>query len=113
MQLTEFIMSIKNVYLEFSRLGEYLQSLSLLFARLLVAYGFYEPAMTKWSDMKCGAGKCGSSMKAPAKKCGASMKKEGKKCGAAMKKEGKKCGASMKKEMKKPMKCGKGKCGSN
>ena len=65
------------------------------------------------SDMKCGAGKCGSSMKAPAKKCGASMKKEGKKCGAAMKKEGKKCGASMKKEMKKPMKCGKGKCGSN
>jgi len=45
-------MSIKKVYLEFSRLGEYLQSISLLFARLLVAYGFYEPAMMKWSDMK-------------------------------------------------------------
>jgi len=56
------------------------------------------------SDMKCGAGKCGSSMKAPAKKCGASMKKEGKKCGASMK--------EMKKEKKKAGKCGKGKCGA-
>ena len=28
------------------------QSLSLLFARLAVAYGFYEPAMQKWSDIK-------------------------------------------------------------
>ena len=27
------------------------QSLSLLLARLAVAYGFYEPAMQKWSDM--------------------------------------------------------------
>ena len=27
------------------------QSLSLLFARLAVAYGFYEPAMQKWSDI--------------------------------------------------------------
>ncbi len=45
-------MNIKKTYLEFSRLGEYLKSLSLLFARLLVAYGFYEPAMMKWNDMK-------------------------------------------------------------
>ncbi|WP_434580584.1 DoxX family protein [Sulfurimonas sp. NW15] len=45
-------MNLKKVYLEFSRLGEYLQPLSLLFARLLVAYGFYEPAMMKWNDMK-------------------------------------------------------------
>ncbi len=45
-------MGIKKIYLEFSRLGEYLQSFSLLFARLLVAYGFYEPAMMKWQDMK-------------------------------------------------------------
>lgn len=45
-------MRIKKVYLEFSRLGEYLQSFSLLFARLLVAYGFYEPAMMKWQDME-------------------------------------------------------------
>jgi len=27
------------------------QSLSLFFARLAVAYGFYEPAMQKWSDI--------------------------------------------------------------
>ena len=29
----------------------YGQSLSLLLARLAVAYGFYEPAMQKWSDI--------------------------------------------------------------
>lgn len=28
------------------------QSVSVLFARVLVAYGFYEPAMNKWSDME-------------------------------------------------------------
>ena len=27
------------------------QSISLLFARLTVAYGFYQPAMQKWSDI--------------------------------------------------------------
>ncbi len=27
------------------------QSLSLLFIRLILAYGFYEPAMNKWSDI--------------------------------------------------------------
>lgn len=27
------------------------QSLSLFFARIAVAYGFYEPAMMKWEDM--------------------------------------------------------------
>ena len=62
------------------------------------------------SDMKCGAGKCGSKMEKPVKKCGsgkcgASMKS--KKCSVSMK--GKKCGASMKKVAKK---CGAGKCGS-
>lgn len=31
------------------------QSLSLLFARLAVAYGFFEPAMQKWSDIKAVA----------------------------------------------------------
>ncbi len=44
-------MSFKKMYLEFSRLGEYLKSPSLLFARLIVAYGFYGPAMMKWSDI--------------------------------------------------------------
>ncbi|WP_457747097.1 HvfX family Cu-binding RiPP maturation protein [Sulfurimonas sp.] len=44
-------MYVKNFYLEFSRLSEYLKSSSLLLARLVVAYGFYEPAMMKWSNI--------------------------------------------------------------
>jgi len=44
-------MKCKNVYLEFSRLTEYLQSLGLLLARIAVGYGFYEPAMMKWKDI--------------------------------------------------------------
>ena len=48
-------MKIKQLYSEFSRFAEYLQSLSLLFARLAVAYGFYEPAMMKWSDIHATA----------------------------------------------------------
>jgi len=32
------------------------QSLSLLFARLAVAYGFYDPAMQKWADIGSVAG---------------------------------------------------------
>lgn len=31
---------------------ENFQSLSLFLARLLVAYGFYEPAMNKWKDIE-------------------------------------------------------------
>jgi len=41
----------KKLYLEFSQLSQYISSLSLLFARLLIAYGFYEPAMMKWNDV--------------------------------------------------------------
>jgi len=44
-------MQLKKSYMEFSRLAEYLRSPSLLLARLAVAYGFYEPAMMKWSDI--------------------------------------------------------------
>ena len=44
-------MNYKQIYLEFSRLSEYGKSLSLLFARVTVAYGFYEPAMMKWRDI--------------------------------------------------------------
>lgn len=44
-------MYFKKLYLEFSRLSEYLTSFSLLFARLLIGYGFYEPAMRKWADI--------------------------------------------------------------
>lgn len=51
MQPNEFNMKCKQVYIEFSRLSEYGKSLSLLLARLVVAYGFYEPAMMKWQDI--------------------------------------------------------------
>ena len=44
-------MQCKKFYLEFSRFGNYLKSPALLFARLTVAYGFYEPAMMKWNDI--------------------------------------------------------------
>lgn len=40
-----------QTYLEFSHLSEYGKSLSLLFARLAVAYGFYMPAMIKWNGI--------------------------------------------------------------
>jgi len=38
----------------------YGQSLSLLLARIAVAYGFYDPAMQKWSDIGSVAGWFGS-----------------------------------------------------
>lgn len=44
-------MKYKQMYMEFSRLSEYGKSLSLLLARLVVAYGFYEPAKMKWIDI--------------------------------------------------------------
>ena len=44
-------MKCKETYIEFSRLSEYGKSLSLLLARLAVAYGFYEPAMMKWNGI--------------------------------------------------------------
>ncbi len=44
-------MNYKNIYLEFSHISEYAKPFSLLFARLVVAYGFYEPAINKWSDI--------------------------------------------------------------
>lgn len=48
----ELAMMLKNLYLQYSRLSKNLQSFALLVARLVVAYGFYEPAMRKWSDMQ-------------------------------------------------------------
>lgn len=45
-------MKCTQIYMEFSRLSEYGKSLSLLFARLTVAYGFYEPAMMKWGGIE-------------------------------------------------------------
>ncbi|MCK9473434.1 DoxX family protein [Sulfurimonas sp.] len=48
-------MNCKQIYLNFSRLSEYAKSPALLFARLAVAYGFYGPAINKWSDMSAVA----------------------------------------------------------
>ncbi len=45
----------KALYERFVSFAEYLKSPSLLFARLAVAYGFYEPAMLKWSDIDATA----------------------------------------------------------
>jgi len=42
---------LKKLYGEVARLASYLQSIALFLARLAVAYGFYEPAMMKWSDI--------------------------------------------------------------
>ncbi|OHE04237.1 MAG: DoxX family protein [Sulfurimonas sp. RIFOXYD12_FULL_33_39] len=44
-------MKVKQIYLEFSRISSYLQSFALFFARLTIAYGFYQPAMNKWADI--------------------------------------------------------------
>lgn len=44
-------MKVKEFYLKFSTLASYLQSFALLLARLVLAYGFYHPAMNKWADI--------------------------------------------------------------
>jgi putative oxidoreductase len=45
-------MRFKEFYLELSVLLNYFQSFSLLFARIALAYGFYEPALTKWTNFE-------------------------------------------------------------
>lgn len=40
-----------KLYTEISRFGSLFADLSLLAIRLILAYGFYKPAMLKWSDM--------------------------------------------------------------
>jgi len=42
---------IKTIYSTTKNILSQGQSISLLFARFTVAYGFYGPAMTKWSDI--------------------------------------------------------------
>ncbi|MCW8838307.1 MAG: DoxX family protein [Thiovulaceae bacterium] len=44
-------MNCKELYLRFSSYGAYLKDVALLLARLTLAYGFYTPAMNKWSDI--------------------------------------------------------------
>ncbi|MFA7092155.1 MAG: DoxX family protein [Arcobacteraceae bacterium] len=45
-------MDFKQNYLRVSLWGVYLQSLSLLLARLVIAYGFYHPATYKWGSIE-------------------------------------------------------------
>ena len=47
---------LKSIYPITRNILNHGQSVSLLFARLTIAYGFYEPAMQKWSDIKSVAG---------------------------------------------------------
>ena len=42
---------LRNIYPITTTLLNHGQNLSLLLARLTIAYGFYEPAMKKWSDI--------------------------------------------------------------
>lgn len=51
---------LKNIYPRSKNLLSNGQSLSLLFARLTIAYGFYEPAMKKWADIDSVASWFGS-----------------------------------------------------
>ena len=51
---------LKNIYPRSKNLLSNSQSLSLLFARLTIAYGFYEPAMKKWADIDSVASWFGS-----------------------------------------------------
>jgi len=51
---------LKHTYTYIQHILSYGQSLSLLLARLAVAYGFYNPAMQKWSDINAVADWFGS-----------------------------------------------------
>jgi putative oxidoreductase len=42
---------MKQLFLKFENLANKLQDLALLGLRLTLAYGFWEPAKTKWSDI--------------------------------------------------------------
>jgi len=45
-------MNPKKTYMTFTKIGDFFKPLSLLLARLMIAYGFYEPAMNKWSSIE-------------------------------------------------------------
>lgn len=49
-------MECKVYYEKFTSLVSNVKSFSLLMARLIIAYGFYAPAMNKWSDIGAVAG---------------------------------------------------------
>ncbi len=45
-------MKCKEYYMNFTRVNDIFKPIALLFARLIIAYGFYEPAMNKWSGIE-------------------------------------------------------------
>jgi putative oxidoreductase len=45
------MLSPKTLYRRFAQAAGLLQDSALLLARLVIAYGFYEPAMNKWANM--------------------------------------------------------------
>lgn len=48
---TKELQMLKKIYPLSKNILSSTQSFSLLMARLVIAYGFYEPAMQKWSDI--------------------------------------------------------------
>jgi len=44
-------MQLKESYLEFTALTNYFKGFSLLLVRIALAYGFYGPALMKWSNI--------------------------------------------------------------
>lgn len=58
-------MKCKELYLSFSSYGNYVKDVALFFARLTMAYGFYTPAMNKWSDIDAVAAWFGNSLGIP------------------------------------------------
>ena len=44
-------MKLKESYLEFTALSNYFKGFSLLLVRVVLAYGFYNPALMKWSNI--------------------------------------------------------------
>jgi putative oxidoreductase len=48
-------MRLKEFYLEYTILLNHFQSFSLLLARIALAYGFYRPAVLKWSNLDATA----------------------------------------------------------
>ena len=53
-------MLCKEYYMKFRDIVSNVKSFSLLIARLIIAYGFYEPAMNKWADINSVADWFGS-----------------------------------------------------
>lgn len=45
-------MKLKEFYLTFTKITNLFKPVSLLLARLIVAYGFYEPAISKFKDIQ-------------------------------------------------------------